>query len=56
MVYCALLFGLFGYSVGYEGYDQGKYYFGVYGKDVEYGYVVGSEGVYLDTVMDKCPR
>lgn len=55
MVYCAILFGLFGYSVSYEGYEDGKVYVGVYGQDVEYGYVVDKNGIYLDTVLTKRP-
>lgn len=49
----AMLIGLLGYGVGYEGYDDGKMYFGVYTRDAEYGWVVTNKDIYLDTVMKK---
>lgn len=51
----ALIFGMFmvGYGAGYEGYDNGKYYFGVYTPTVEYGWVVSEKEIYLDTVLEK---
>ena len=56
MVCLTMLLGLFGgYSISYEGYDSGKYYFGVYGQSVEYGWVVGKDGIYLDTILEKRP-
>lgn len=42
-----------GVSVGYEGYDDGKMYFGVYAGNMEYGWVVTEKEIYLDTVMEK---
>lgn len=48
-----MLAGVLGYGVGYEGYDDGKMYFGVYMGNVEYGWVVTNREVYLDTVLEK---
>lgn len=42
-----------GYSVGYEGYDNGKVYFGLYTPDAEYGYVLTEKEIYLDTILIK---
>ncbi len=39
--------------VGYEGYDNGKIYFGIYTQDREYGYVITKSEIYLDTVYEK---
>ena len=39
--------------VGYEGYDNGKVYFGVYTPNCEYGYVMTAEEIYLDTILEK---
>ena len=39
--------------VGYEGYDNGKIYVGVYTPTTEYGYVVTSSEIYLDTIFQK---
>ena len=39
--------------VGYEGYDNGKIYFGIYTQDREYGYVITESEIYLDTVYEK---
>jgi len=55
LVLLTVVFGLFGYSCGYEGYEDGRHYIGVYSQDIEYGYIVGFEGIYLDTVMTKSP-
>lgn len=49
----AMLVSLLGYGVGYEGYDNGKMYFGVYTRDTEYGWVVTDKDIYLDTVLKK---
>lgn len=51
----ALLFNLvvLGYGAGYEGYENGKYYFGIYTPTHEYGWVVTEKEIYLDTVLDK---
>ena len=39
--------------VGYEGYDNGKVYVGVYTPQCEYGYVITPEEIYLDTIFEK---
>ena len=39
--------------VGFEGYDNGKVYFGVYTPNCEYGYVITPEEIYLDTIFEK---
>ena len=39
--------------VGYEGYDNGKVYVGVYTPQCEYGYVITPEEIYLDTILEK---
>ena len=43
-----------GMFVGFEGYDNGKVYIGVYTPQTEYGYVLTKNEIYLDTVLDKC--
>jgi hypothetical protein len=48
-----MLAAMAGVSVGYEGYDDGKMYFGVYTRDTEYGWVVTDKDIYLDTVLKK---
>lgn len=50
MITIATLFGLF---VGFEGYDNGKVYVGVYTPQCEYGYVITQEEIYLDTIFTK---
>jgi hypothetical protein len=45
--------GLMGYGVGFEGYDDSKLYFGVYTPEVEYGWVVTNDDIYLDTILEK---
>lgn len=51
-----MVLGLFGYGVGYEGCENGKYRFGVYTPSAEYGWVVTNREIYLDTVFSKdCP-
>ena len=42
-----------GMFVGFEGYDNGKVYIGVYTPQTEYGYVLTQNEIYLDTVLDK---
>lgn len=42
-----------GYGFGYEGYDNGKYYLGVYTPSAEYGWIVTEKEIYLDTVFEK---
>ena len=39
--------------VGYEGYDNGKVYVGVYTPQCEYGYVITKDEIYLDTIYSK---
>jgi hypothetical protein len=48
-----MMMGMLGYGVGYEGYDEGKWYFGVYTPSYEYGYVVTDREIYLDTIFSK---
>lgn len=48
-----LLLSTVGYGVGYEGYDDGKWYFGVYCPAVEYGWVLTEKEIYLDTILEK---
>lgn len=49
----AMLLGVLGYGVEYEGYDRGKWYFGAYTPDAEYGWVVTDKEIYLDTIFKK---
>lgn len=49
----AMLVGMLGYGVGYEGCENGKVYFGFYTRDTEYGWVVTDKDIYLDTVLKK---
>lgn len=44
---------LLGYGVGFEGYENGKWYFGTYTPTTEYGWVVTEKAVYLDTIFEK---
>lgn len=48
-----MMVSLLGYGVGYEGYDRGKIYFGVYTPDTEYGWAVTDKEIYLDTIFKK---
>jgi hypothetical protein len=48
-----MMMGMLGYGVGYEGYDDGKWYFGAYTPSCEYGYVVTDKGIYLDTIFSE---
>jgi len=48
-----LLLTLASFMVGYEGYEDGKYYFGVYTPTAEYGWVVKDGEIWLDTVYTK---
>lgn len=41
------------YEVGYEGYDNGRMFIGVYTDNTEYGYVISSQGIYLDAILEK---
>ena len=47
------IYTIFGMMVGFEGYDNGKVYFGVYTPNCEYGYVITPEEIYLDTIYQK---
>ena len=42
-----------GMFFGFEGYDNGKVYIGIYTPQTEYGYVLTKNEIYLDTVLDK---
>lgn len=48
-----LVFSFMGFGMGYEGYDQGKMYFGTYTPTREYGWVVEDGELYLDSVLEK---
>jgi len=47
------VFMLFGFGFGFEGCENGKVYVGLYTPTTEYGYVITSEQVYLDTILEK---
>ena len=47
------LYTIFGMFVGFEGYDNGKVYVGVYTPKCEYGYVITHNDIYLDTFFQK---
>jgi hypothetical protein len=47
------LYMIFGMFVGFEGYDNGKVYFGIYTPQYEYGYVITQNEIYLDTILEK---
>ena len=44
---------MLGMLVGFEGYDNGKVYVGIYTPNCEYGYVITQEEIYLDTIFSK---
>lgn len=46
-----VILGFLGYGAGYEGFDDGKAYFEIRTPKVEYGVVVESRGIYLDTIF-----
>jgi hypothetical protein len=50
------VFMLFGFGFGFEGYENGKVYVGLYTPTTEYGYVITSEQMYLDVVLEKNPE
>ena len=50
MMTLTMICGLF---IGYEGYDDGKLYIGIYTPACEYGWVVTNREVYLDTIYNK---
>jgi hypothetical protein len=39
--------------VGFEGYEDGKLYIGVYTPSAEYGWVVTDREIWLDTVYER---
>jgi len=39
--------------IGYEGYDNGKVYVGVYTPTTEYGWVITNDEIYIDAVYEK---
>jgi hypothetical protein len=39
--------------VGFEGYEDGKLYVGVYTPSAEYGWVVTDRKIWLDTVYER---
>ena len=47
------IYTIFGMMVGFEGYDNGKVYFGIYTPQCEYGYVITQNEIYLDTILEK---
>jgi len=47
------LYTIFGMFVGFEGYDNGHVYLGVYTPKCEYGYVMTMNGIYLDTMFTR---
>ena len=47
------LYTIFGMFVDFEGYDNGKVYFGIYTPQCEYGYVITQNEIYLDTILEK---
>jgi len=51
-----MLVGMLGYGAGYEGHDDGKWYFGVYTPSCEYGWVVTDGEIYLDTILEKIQK
>jgi hypothetical protein len=50
MLTIATLLSMF---VGVEGIENGKVYVGVYTPQCEYGYVITSNDIYLDTIFQK---
>ena len=53
MIAWLVVLGCWGYGIGYEGYDSGKMYFGVYTPQAEYGWVITDKEIYLDTIFSK---
>lgn len=47
------LYTLIGMFVGFEGYEDGKLYIGVYTPSAEYGWVVTDRAIWLDTVYER---
>ena len=52
-MFALVMIVLSGYGMGYEGYENGKLYFGLYSPSTEYGYVLTEKEIYLDTVFRK---
>jgi len=50
MITLVTMLGMF---VGFEGYDNGKVYVGIYTPNCEYGYVITQDEIYLDTIFSK---
>jgi hypothetical protein len=48
-----MLLGFMGYGAGFEGYENGKVYIGIYTTDSEYGWVVTNNDFYLDVILTK---
>jgi hypothetical protein len=48
-----VILGYLGYGCGYEGYENGKYYFGIYTPSREYGWVLTEKEIYLDVILEK---
>ena len=44
---------MIGLFVGFEGYEDGKLYIGVYTQSAEYGWVVTDREIWLDTVYER---
>ena len=52
-MFALVMIVLSGYGMGYEGYENGKVYFGIYTPQTEYGYVITEKEIYLDTIFRK---
>lgn len=53
MLAVILALGSLGYGAGYEGFSDGKLYFGLYTPTAEYGWVLTEKEIYLDTIFTK---
>lgn len=51
MVACSL-----GYGCGFDGYENGKYYFSILTPQVDYGIIVAEEGIYVDTIFERVTK
>ena len=49
------VFLILGMFCGFEGYENGKVYIGVYTPSAEYGWVVTDREIWLDTIYRKSP-
>lgn len=45
-----------GYGCGYDGYENGKYYFSILTPQADYGIVVAEEEIYVDTIFEKVKK